>query len=347
MSRGSPGDGVESARVTVAIPTFGGRPRFLAEAIRSVLGQTIEDIEVFVSDDGPTGETPHLVASFDDPRLKYLRQPIPTLHANLNHCLSLGTAPLLAICQDDDLWLPQNLERLVEAMDRYPNVGLAHAAMRVVDQDGYVLQERKGPGELANDTVEPGEVFIRRSMTSVNRVNMSSALIRRTILAEETFQTADDILCDTGMWMRLARRCDVAFVAEPLTALRAHPGSTSVREGINDQLRRPTLHEIRIAQRVKERFLAEFGYGGAELNELRGLARGWAKRQLVSIVVQTTSPGRSPVATFKALREAVEIEPLILGRLRTWRVLLASLIGPRGRRVARRLLRRPRPTAIG
>jgi hypothetical protein len=306
------------------------------------LGQTVQDIEVFVSDDGPTGETAHLVASFDDPRLKYLRQPNPTLHANLNHCLSLGTAPLLAICQDDDFWLPHNLERLVEIMDRYPNVGLAHAAMRVVDQDGHVLQERKGPGELANDTVERGEVFIRRSMTSVNRVNMSSALIRRTILSDETFRTEDDVLCDTGMWMRLARRCDVAFLVEPLTALRTHSGSASVREGINDELRRPTLHEIRIAQQVKERFLAEFGYGGRELKELRGLARRWAKRQLVTIVVQTTSPGRSPVATFKGLREAVQIEPSVLGRVRTWRVMLASLVGNRGRRVARYVLRLPR-----
>ncbi|MGH8872818.1 MAG: glycosyltransferase [Acidimicrobiia bacterium] len=333
--------------MTVAIPTFGARPRYLAEAIESVLGQTMGDIEVFVSNDGPDGETSDLVGSFVDPRLEYLRQPIPTLHANLNHCLSLGSAPFLAICQDDDFWLPHNLERLVETMDRHPEVGLAHAAMRVIDQDGYVLHEWKGPRELANDTVEPGAIFIRRSMASVNRVNMSSALIRREILRNDRFQTADDTLCDTGLWMRLARRGDVAFLAEPLTALRAHADTASVREGINDELRRPTLHEIRLTQHVKKRFLAEIGYEGAELEELRALAQRWGQRQLLNIVVETTSPARSPVATLRGLREAVRIEPSLLGRLRTWRVFLASLVGSRGRRVARRLLRPPRPTAAG
>lgn len=51
---------------------------------------------------------------------------------------------------------------------------------------------------------------------------MSSALIRRSALGSERFREADDVLCDTGLWMRLARLGDVAFISEPLTALRVH-----------------------------------------------------------------------------------------------------------------------------
>ena len=340
---------MKSPKVTVSIPTCCNRARFLGEAVESVLAQTREDIEVFVSNNGSTDESASLVASFDDPRLQYLILPQPgSMYANLNRCLHLGTAPFVAICQDDDFWLPNNLEKLVEMMDLYPDAVLAHAAYRHVDPDGHVLMERNAPRGLTSDTVESGEVFIRRSMASVNRVNMSSALIRRTALADDRFRKEDDISCDTGLWLRLARRGDVAFVAQPLTALRVHPHSVAVIEGSSvPETRSATLHAVRLAQLVKERFLAEFGYQGKELHELRMLARRWAQHELLNMVVRNTSPARSPVATFKGLRDAVQIEPSLLGRLRTWRVFLASLVGSRGRRVARRLLRHPRPAAFG
>lgn len=335
-------------KVTVAIPTCCDRARYVGEAIESVLGQTLDDIEVFVSNNGSTDETASLVASIDDPRLHYVELPEPGgMHLNFNNCLGLGTAPFVALCQDDDYWFPHNLERLLEAMERHPNVGLAHAAFHMVDSDGRVLREQVSWTRSTRDTVEPGSVFIRRSMSNVNEVNMSSALMRRTVLAGESFDPADDVLCDTGMWLRLARRGDVAFLTEPLTALRVNPESSSVREGINDALRRTTLHEIRLAQRVKRRFLAQFGYLGTEQQELQELARQWARHELLNIVVRTTSPVRSPVGTLRGLGEAIRIEPSLLRTVRTWRVFLASMVGSRGRRLARRVVGRARQMDLG
>ena len=335
-------------KVTVAIPTCCDRARYVGEAIESVLGQTERDIEVFVSNNGSTDDTETVVASFGDPRLHYAALPNPGgVHLNLNTCLGLGTAPFLAICQDDDYWFPTNLERLLDVMDRHRDVGLAHGAFHMVDSDGRNLREQISWTRLTEDTIEPGEVFIERSIAAINRVNMSSALIRRTVLGKETFRTEDDVLCDTGMWMRLARRGDVAYVSEPLTALRVHPDSSSVREGINDESRRTTLHEVRLAQIVKERFLSEYGYEGAELQGFRTLARAWAQHELLNIVVRTTSPQRSPVDTFTGLREAIGIEPSLLRKPRTWRVFVASLAGDRGRSVVRRLLGLPRTTVLG
>lgn len=334
-------------KVSVAIPTFGSRPRFLSEAIESVLGQTMEDIEIFVSDDGPTDETAVQVASFDDPRLKYVRQPIPTLHANLNHCLRLGTAPFVAICQDDDYWFPNNLERLVETMRRHPRVGVAHGAFHIVDADGHTQRENVAWSGWSGDTIETGRVFIRRSMSTVNAINMSSAIFRRTAVEDASFDAADDVLCDAGMWLRLARHWDVGYVAEPLTALRVHPDAVSVVEGINDASRHTTMYEVRLAQQVKRRFLAGSQFGDADLQEVRSLARLWAQHELLNIVVRTTSPRRSLVATLSALREAIQIEPSLLRVTRTWRVFLASLVGSRGRHFVRRLLSRSRSRGLG
>ena len=61
-------------RVTVFIPTY-NRARLLPEAIESVLAQTYDDFRLEVSDNASDDATPEVVASFDDPRLEYVRQP--------------------------------------------------------------------------------------------------------------------------------------------------------------------------------------------------------------------------------------------------------------------------------
>lgn len=332
-----------SPMVTVGIPTYGNRAHFLAESVRGVLEQTFGDIEVFVSNDGSTDETPSVVASFADPRLHYVELAQPGgLHANLNRCLHIGTAPLVAICQDDDLWMPDNLARLVKVMRDHPEVGLAHGAFSWIDPKGNKLREWSAWGGWRTDTIESGEEFIHRSMAGVNRVNMSSALIRRSTLGEEVFRREDGALCDSGMWLRLALRGDVAFVEDPLTALRIHPDSASVRGGINSaELRETTILEVHLAQHVKKRFLREAGYRASEIRRHLKLSRRWARTALLRIVTRETAPTRSPTATADLLLEAARIEPSLFVSVRTWRVFLASLVGGRGRRIVRRLVGSP------
>lgn len=56
-------------KVSVGIRTMDNRARFLRQSITGVLRQSVEDLEVFVSDNGPTTDTAALVASFGDSRL--------------------------------------------------------------------------------------------------------------------------------------------------------------------------------------------------------------------------------------------------------------------------------------
>jgi glycosyltransferase involved in cell wall biosynthesis len=59
-------------RVTVLLPVFNGA-RYLKGALGSVLAQSYKDFELLVIDDGSTDQTPAIVTSFHDMRIKYLR----------------------------------------------------------------------------------------------------------------------------------------------------------------------------------------------------------------------------------------------------------------------------------
>jgi glycosyltransferase involved in cell wall biosynthesis len=105
----------------------------LGDAIRSVLDQSFTNFEVFVSDNASTDDTAEVVASFDDPRVRYVRNdtnlgPL----ANMSRGFALGEAPLVTILPDDDLMLPGCLERKVRLLEEDTRIGLVHSAYWLV-----------------------------------------------------------------------------------------------------------------------------------------------------------------------------------------------------------------------
>src|SRR6266567_151165 len=101
------------ARVAVFIPTY-NRAGLLPHAVAGVLAQTHDDFELIVSDNGSTDGTPDAVASFDDPRLRYVRQEKNLgLLGNYNWFLDQVESDYALILPDDDLVYPELLERTV------------------------------------------------------------------------------------------------------------------------------------------------------------------------------------------------------------------------------------------
>lgn len=108
-------------RVTVAIPTY-NRAALLKEAINSVLKQTYTDFDLLISDNASTDNTREVVASFNDPRVRYHRHENNTgLGSNYRFIFTVPTTELIAYLSDDDLYTPDHLETAVKALDAHPS----------------------------------------------------------------------------------------------------------------------------------------------------------------------------------------------------------------------------------
>lgn len=108
--------------VSVVIPTH-NRAGLLQRSIASVLAQTFADFELIVVDDGSTDDTPALLASIQDPRMRVFRNETGGgAAAARNRGIAAARAPLLAFHDDDDVWLLHKLERQVEALRARPDV---------------------------------------------------------------------------------------------------------------------------------------------------------------------------------------------------------------------------------
>ncbi len=99
-------------RVSVITATY-NRGHLLPGAIRSVLGQTLSDLEHIIVDDGSGDGTGDVVDSLSgDPRIRYERTPHRGAPAALNLGLKLAKAPLVAFLDSDDEYKPEHLALL-------------------------------------------------------------------------------------------------------------------------------------------------------------------------------------------------------------------------------------------
>lgn len=100
--------------LSVVIPAY-NHERFIGAAVDSVLGQTVDDLELLVIDDGSTDATGEIVRSYVDPRLTYLHQENQDAYNTINRGLGLARGRFVAILNSDDVYERTRCERLLQA----------------------------------------------------------------------------------------------------------------------------------------------------------------------------------------------------------------------------------------
>lgn len=339
--------------VTVAIPTR-NRSHFLRQCLTSVLQQSMTKLEIWISDNASADETAGVVASFDDPRIHYA--PLETnigLYGNLSRGLRLGTAPYVTLVPDDALMHPRNLELKLAMMEQNGEIDVVHSAARVdfLEPEGRVVETTSNGGLSDTVALERGPHIVQRLLIEPYGINITSALMRRTVVANDGFDEADGPPADLGLALRLARRARlVAYLPERLVTIRAHPDDASVKEygiwDVKDGEHRYAFTAVALNYKVKKRFLAEHA---SDDPDLRGLGRAVRRLHSRSLVYHLRTAGRidrSRRDTWRLLREAYRAEPSLVPPVGAVRFLAGGLLGPRGRDVVR-LRRASRPARPG
>jgi hypothetical protein len=337
-------DGAETEpRITVAIPTR-NRAEMLRTAIDSVLAQDLGQFEIIVSDNASDDHTAEVVSSYTDPRISYapLAENIG-LHGNLTRCLGLGRAPYVTILQDDDFYLPGNLAAKVAVLDAEPGVGLVHSRFHYVDPNGDVGRRDVHWFGRWSDLIEPGSVFVERSLQAMIRVNLTSAVLRRSCLSGLYFDERDGAQTDVGLWLRVGLRCGVGFVDATHTVRRVHADSLSFASGAlveSEGTAAVTIDLLESAVAAQRRFMAEESAAlPAPLSVLERKHAAFHARATLEVLLANVERHRTS-ENLRALIEAVQRMPRISMRASAYRMLLMSLAGPRGRAVLRGIKRR-------
>ena len=209
--------------VSVVVPTH-NRRRFLQACLRSVLAQEGVDLEVIVVDDGSTDDTPAMMQSIRDPRVRGVRHSRSRgSSAARNTGIRSARGRWVAFVDDDDLWAPTKLRRQISAGEAADAVLVYCGAFTFVDGCDSVLADRPVPSPLG----------IRDEVLTANPFpgGTSAQLARReALITLGGFDERLPDLEDWDLWIRLTEHGPVAAVDEPLTAYRLHSSNKSMDE---------------------------------------------------------------------------------------------------------------------
>jgi hypothetical protein len=258
--------------VAVVVPTF-NRAELLRQTVDAVLSQTHRPAEVVVVDDGGSDHTEQVVTGFGPP-VKYARVPNGGPSAARNAGVTASSAEWIALCDDDDLWRPNYLERMAAASERFPEAEFLFSDFTFV-KDGVWTGESKfataPPGYWDGDVQVDGPFRLLRDSMVARSVRWQTVFVSCMVFRRSLFDHVggyDPAFSRLGAedWeftLRAVAGGSVVAVAEPLVGIRKHPGSVStgvlkVLEGEVAILRHAMAHHAGAAEH-RELIEAEIG----------------------------------------------------------------------------------------
>lgn len=235
---GGQSEGSKQPRVSVIIPTY-NYGSYLHECLRSVFAQTFSDFEVIVVDDGSTDNTPHLLETITDPRLKCFRILNSGIPFARNFGLKQSLGAYIAFLDADDRWRPKKLECQLAVLRSEPSVGVVFSDFVRFDERGYLPNQftffpelRSVPARDSADgrgRVALGDAFCELLRFGQFPTYLQATLIRQDVIGEVQFPLILKQGEDLYFLMRLFERSGVAFVPEVLTEVRRHGSNISMK----------------------------------------------------------------------------------------------------------------------
>ncbi len=202
-------------KISIVLPTYNGS-KYIRQAIESCLNQTYRHIELVVVDDCSTDNTPEIIRSFTDHRIKYIRnEKNQRLPRSLNIGFAAATGDYLTWTSDDNQYLPAALEEMLRFLESRPDVDFVYTDMHLLDLE-------KGQRTLKTCT--------HSSFYFENGIGACYLYTRRVYEAIGEFNPRLEWMEDYDYWLRVEKKFAMRRLAKTLYLYGDHPQSlTSLR----------------------------------------------------------------------------------------------------------------------
>jgi GT2 family glycosyltransferase len=136
------------AMLTALMPVRHFQPRFLAEAVGSLFGQTSPRWRLLIVHEGAEAELAAVLGEMlADERVSLVRNQGQGLAGAINTGMRRAATEFVAILLGDDLWAPEAVEVLNRCIERFPEVDFFHSGRRCIDEQGRGISSDYPPRE--------------------------------------------------------------------------------------------------------------------------------------------------------------------------------------------------------
>ena len=211
------------ALVTVFLTSY-NHEKYLKEAIDSVLNQTFQDFELFISDDGSSDGSWDIINSYDDPRIIKFRHE-KNLGLQLVDTVDRLKGKYIAIHHSDDMWELDKLAKQVAFMEEHTEYAGCFTKVRYIDENSqeYILPEGHCYKDVFEQKNRTKAQWLHQFFYNGNCLCHPSLLIRRD--AYDNYKLLDGVygltqLPDFYMWVKLCLHQNIYVYQESLTKFR-------------------------------------------------------------------------------------------------------------------------------
>jgi glycosyltransferase involved in cell wall biosynthesis len=276
---------MNNPRVSFVVPCY-NLAHLLSECVKSILAQTYRDFEILIMDDCSPDNTAEIAKSFQDSRVKYIRNDHNLGHLrNYNKGIALSRGEYVwLISADDYLRNRYILECYVELMDKHPNIGYTFCpGIGVRGKEETELLQYSAYSN--HDQIVKGHVFVK-DLLKLNIVLAPSAMARRKCYERLSMFPLDTVWngsrVDMGwcgdwyLWCLFALFFDVGYFAEPMVCYREHDLSMTHTLTQKDKVESCAAADIAVPWLIRQKAI-EAGMETVARDCLRGIAHQYTR----------------------------------------------------------------------
>lgn len=202
-------------KVTVLMPVYNAE-KFLAEAIESILQQSLTDFEFLILDDGSIDNSASIIRSYSDGRIKFIQNERNLgITATLNKGIELASAEFIARMDADDISYPSRLYKQHSYLQEHPDCCLVGSQTNTISED---KKQRWKDGLKSEHTYY--------NLTFFCSIYHPSVMYRKKIVTEAGMYKLP-YAEDYELWCRLSRKHQLHVLPETLLDYRLSSCSTS------------------------------------------------------------------------------------------------------------------------
>lgn len=215
--------------VSILLPTH-NRPDFAELALRSALAQDYPNIEIVVSDNSDNELTAERFAPYiaQYPQLRYLRIPSCPPMENFNNCYAQARSDYVNFLMDDDLFHPQKISIMMQAMLQHPNAGIVSSARQLITADGQAMAAPEHLQPLTQVDTLIGGRSLGAHLTggAGNVLGEPTTVLFRKSAAGPVFGVYQgrqySVVSDVATWLSVLSHSDCIYLKDALSYFRIH-----------------------------------------------------------------------------------------------------------------------------
>ena len=208
--------------VSVIVPNY-NYSQYLENCLNSILNQNYSNLEIIFVDDGSNDRSVTIAEEFGE-RVKVFVQEHQGVNAARNLGIKNATGTYIALCDSDDVWLPEKIELQVNFLESNGEFGLVYSGICVVSENLQFIrnQDAKFAGDCSME-------FLKHPSEAIVLLGASTSLIRRDLIDEiggfdETMHGPGE---DWDFFRRVAEYSLINYIPRHLVLYRQHRISAS------------------------------------------------------------------------------------------------------------------------